>query len=123
MLPLSVLCSHIPEPLRFAVRLDVTQVIFHGYKDLWISVKPMIEHYAKEMGYDLNIVQLADTYLFDLSKLDKEGDKFRYPTDYGLVYSLQLTQVDYYQAVYWLIGIFNFVLGCSDMLDVAILIN
>ena len=89
------------------------------YKDLWISVKPMIEHYAKEMGYDLNIVQLADTYLFDLSKLDKEGDKFRYPTDYGLVYSLQLTQVDYYQAVYWLIGIFNFVLGCSDMLDVA----
>ena len=64
------------------------------YKDLWISVKPMIEH-------------------------DKEGDKFRYPTDYGLVYSLQLTQVDYYQAVYWLIGIFNFVLGCSDMLDVA----
>lgn len=89
------------------------------YKDLWVSVKPMIEHYAKEMGYDLNIVKLADTYLLDLSKLDKEGDKFRYPTDYGLVYSLQLTQVDYYQAVYWLIRIFNFILGCSDMLDVA----
>ena len=52
-------------------------------------------------------------------KWSKEGDKFRYPTDYGLVYSLQLTQVDYYQAVYWLIGIFNFMLGCSDMLDVA----
>ena len=89
------------------------------YKDLWLSVKAMIEHYADSMGYDLNIVNLADTYLSELSKLDKHGDKFRYPTNYGLEYHLQLNKIDYYQAVYWLISIFNFVNGCSDMLDVA----
>ena len=89
------------------------------YKDLWMSIKDMVEYYATEMGYDLNVVQLADAYLSELSVLDKQGDKFRYPTNYGLEYHLQLTQVDYYQAIYWLISIFNFVNGCSDMLDAA----
>ncbi len=55
----------------------------------------------------------------ELSKLDKKGDKFRYPTNYGLEYHLQLKKIDYYQAIYWLISIFNFVNGCSDMLDAA----
>ncbi|MDD6158395.1 MAG: hypothetical protein PUC52_03065 [bacterium] len=89
------------------------------YKDLWKSVKDMIEYYAKSMGYDLNVVYCADTYLSELSALDKQGDKFRYPTNYGLEYHLQLKRIDYYQAIYWLIGIFNFVNGCSDMLDAA----
>ena len=79
----------------------------------------MVEHYANEMGYDLSVLQMADTYLSKLSALDKEGDRFRYPTNYGLEYHLQLTKVDYYQAIYWLISIFNFVNGCSDMLDAA----
>lgn len=89
------------------------------HKDLWKSIRNMVEHYADAMGYDLKLVQLADTYLQELSALDKNGDKFRYPTNYGLEYHLQLKRIDYYQAVYWLISIFNFVSGCSDMLDVA----
>ena len=89
------------------------------YKDLWTSVRDMVEHYANEMGYDLSVLQMADTYLSKLSALDKEGDRFRYPTNYGLEYHLQLTTVDYYQAIYWLISIFNFVNGCSDMLNAA----
>lgn len=89
------------------------------HKDLWMSVKNMVEHYANEMGYDLTVVNLADTYLNELSKLDVQGDRFRYPTNYGLEYHLQLNRVDYYQAVCWLISIFNFVNGCSDMLDAA----
>ena len=89
------------------------------YKDLWMSVKDMVEHYANLNGYDLTVVNLADTYLSELSKLDKHGDKFRYPTNYGLEYHLQLNKIDYYQAVCWLISIFNFVNGCSDLLDVA----
>lgn len=89
------------------------------HKDLWMSVKDVVEHYAKSMGYDLNVVSLADTYLSELSKLDKQGDRFRYPTNYGLEYHLQLNKIDYYQAIYWLISIFNFVNGCSDMLDAA----
>jgi len=89
------------------------------YQDLWKSVKDMVEYYAKSMGYDLRIVNLADVYLSKLSKLDKKGDKFRYPTNYGLEYHLQLKKIDFYQAVYWLISIFNFVNGCSNMLDAA----
>lgn len=89
------------------------------YKDLWKSVKDMVEHYANAMGYDLVVVSCADTYLNELSSLDKQGDRFRYPTNYGLEYHLSLSKVDYYQAIYWLIGIFNFVNGCSDMLDAA----
>lgn len=61
------------------------------YQDLWLSIKDMIEHYADTMNYDLSVVQLADTYLRELSMLDKRGDKFRYPTNYGLEYDLQLT--------------------------------
>lgn len=67
----------------------------------------------------MDVVSLADTYLSELSKLDKQGDRFRYPTNYGLEYHLQLNKIDYYQAIYWLISIFNFVNGCSDMLDSA----
>lgn len=89
------------------------------YKDLWKSVKDMIEHYAKSMGEDLNVIYLADTYLSELNAIDKKGDKFRYPTNYGLEYHLQLKRIDYYQAIYWLISIFNVVNGCSDMLDAA----
>lgn len=89
------------------------------YKDLWKSVEDMVAYYADSMGYDLNVIHLADTYLNELSTLDKQGDRFRYPTNYGLEYHLQLTKVDYYQAIYWLISVFNFVDGCSCMLDVA----
>ena len=39
--------------------------------------------------------------------------------NYGLEYHLQLKKIDFYQAIYWLISIFNFVNGCSDMLDAA----
>ena len=56
------------------------------YQDLWKSVKDMVEYYAKSMGYDLSVVNLADTYLSKLSEIDKKGDKFRYPTNY---YKLQ----------------------------------
>ena len=89
------------------------------YQDLWLSIKDMIEYYAQNNQYDLAIVQLADSYLKELSKLDKRGDKFRYPTNYDLVCDLDLKQVDFNQAIHWLISIFNFVDGCSSMLDAA----
>ena len=87
------------------------------YQDLWVSVKGMVTHYARANSYDLSMISIADAYIKDLSALDKKGDRFRYPTDYGLQYHLQLTQVDYYHAVHWLISIFNFLAGCSDMLE------
>ena len=106
--------TNVAEPIRRRKRKS--HILYY---DLWISVRDMVEHYANEMGYDLSVLQMADTYLSKLSELDKEGDRFRYPTNYGLEYHLQLTKVDYFQAIYWLISIFNFVNGCSDMLDAA----
>ncbi len=89
------------------------------YKDLWNSTKEMVEYYAKTMGYDLNVVYCADKYLSELSSLDKKGDKFRYPTNYGLQYHLDMKKVDFFQAIHWLISVFNFVDGCVATLDAA----
>lgn len=89
------------------------------YKDLWKTVEEMTRHYANENGYDLNVIDCADTYLCELSAIDTKSDKFRYPTNYGLEYSLDLKTVDYRQAVYWMISVFNFVKGCADMLGDA----
>ena len=101
-------------------RLQKSKIKSHTiYKDLWLSVKDMVEHYANKNAYDADVVVCADEYLRKLSDLDKKGDKFRYPTNYGLEYSLDLKEVDFYQSIYWLISVFNFVDGCSAMLDAA----
>ena len=87
------------------------------YKDLWKNVKDMIEYYANSSGEDLNTIYLADNYLNELSALDKHGDKFRYPTTYGLEYHLKLESIDFDHAIHWLISIFNTIDGCSSMLE------
>ena len=130
-LPIAFLLRHAIELALKCMLLSRTQVCVDKkkqlckrrshllYRDLWKSIRDMVEYYAKAMGYNLSTVQLADTYLHELSALDKQGDRFRYPTNYGLEYHLKLKKIDYYQAVHWLISIFNFVDGCSDMLDAA----
>ena len=89
------------------------------YKDLWLTVKDMVEHYSEKNSYDLSVIDLGDQYLNELSKYDNKGDRFRYPTNNGLEYHLNKKAFDFYESIYWLISVFNFVNGCADMLDQA----
>ena len=77
------------------------------YKDLWGSVKS-------------EIVDIADSYLKELGSLDKKGDAFRYPTNYGLQYHFKEQKYDYEHSIDWLLSIFKFIIGCSYMVDAVL---
>ena len=89
------------------------------YKKLWSVVKEPIKYYADISNYDLSLVQLTDKYLCELRKIDKEGKKFRYPTTNGLEYHFKNLTIDYYQSIHWMISVFNFLDGCTAMMEMA----
>lgn len=86
------------------------------YQKLWISIKPMIVHYALANRYDIEQIEIADDYLKELNSIDTSGFVFRYPTNFDLVHQFNFMEIDYYHAIDWMISIFNFVDGCDDML-------
>jgi len=87
------------------------------YKDLWIHVKPVIEHYSKASQEDLSQIVIAEEYIKKINAIDKKGDVFRYPVDYGLQYRFTNQKVDFNNVHSWMQGIFNFLDGCDDMLS------
>jgi len=87
------------------------------YKDLWKNVKPVIEHYAKANQEDLSQIEIAETYIKRLDKIDKKGDTFRYPVNYGLQYRFSNLTIDINNVHGWMQGIFNFLDGCNSMLS------
>lgn len=89
------------------------------YKKLWKKVKFMVEHYAQKMGEDLSQIELGDAYLKELGKLDPSGYKFRYPTNLDLIHDFDFDKIDYNHATTWLMEIFNFLDGCSGIMDEA----
>lgn len=89
------------------------------YKKLWQKVRFMVQHYAEKMGEDLSQIDLADVYLKELGKIDASGYKFRYPTNLDLIHDFDFKRIDYNHAVTWLMEIFNFLDGCSGIIDAA----
>lgn len=87
------------------------------YKDLWKNVKPVIEHYAATSQEDLSQIQIAETYIKRLDEIDKKGDAFRYPVNYGLQYRFSNQTIDINNIHSWMQGIFNFLDGCDSMLS------
>lgn len=81
------------------------------YKELWKSVKPMIEHYAK--GQDTTVIGIVDRQLQELSGIDKNGDMFRYPTSYSLEYRFNEVDIDLKNTYEFMQAIFNFCDGCD----------
>lgn len=86
-------------------------------KDLWKSVRPTIEYYANETGEDISVLDLVETYISEIESLDKNGDGFRYPTSYSLEYRLDDKDFDILNMYGFMLGIINFVNGCSAMLE------
>ncbi len=87
------------------------------YKDLWKNVRPMIEYYAKESNEDLSQIGIAETCIQKLSAVDKHGDTFRYPVNYGLQHRFVSQKLDFAHIYGWMQGIFNFLDGCDSMLS------
>ena len=83
------------------------------YKELWKNVRPMIEYYAKAQGQDLEIIDIVEKQIQELSSIDKNGDVFRYPTSYSLEYRFDNVDIDLKNVYEYMQGIFNFCDGCD----------
>lgn len=86
-------------------------------KDLWKNVKPVIVKYATDSNQDLRVIDVVECMLEEISKLDKKGDIFRYPTSYSLEYRFDDKKLDVSNVYSYLKAIINFLDGCDSMLE------
>ena len=75
----------------------------------------MIEHYAKEMGQDMSIIDNAENQLKEINKMDKNGYMFRYPTSYSFEYKFNNKYIDISNIFIYMQSIVNFLEGCNSM--------
>lgn len=86
-------------------------------KDLWRNVKPVIVEYATASGEDLEMIDIVEHMLEEINNLDKNGDKFRYPTSYSLEYRFDNITLDIGNVYSYLKAIINFLKCCGSMLN------
>ncbi|MCT4633468.1 MAG: hypothetical protein N4A76_12130 [Firmicutes bacterium] len=87
------------------------------YKDLWLAIKPMLIHYSQVDNQDIETLIIAENYIKSISKLDKNGDLFRYPCTYSHEYKFDDEKVDVRNLYNYYLGIFHFIEGCDSWLD------
>lgn len=87
------------------------------YKELWLNEKDMIVYYAKEHGENISVLDVLEQHIKELDKIDKHGDRFRYPFTYSLEYKFSNVEIDMENVFIWLQGIFNILNGCDSILD------
>lgn len=85
-------------------------------KDLWKNVKPVIEKYANDYSEDFTTIDIVENLLEEIDRLDKKGDRFRYPTSYSLEYRFDNKELDMSNVYTYLKAIINFLEGCDYML-------
>lgn len=83
------------------------------YKELWKNVRPMIEYYANAQGQDVDIIDIVESQIQELSNIDKNGDIFRYPTSYSLEFRFDNVDIDLKNVYEFMQAIFNFCDGCD----------
>lgn len=66
---------------------------------------------------ELKTTELVEKMLFEINKLDKNGDIFRYPTSYSLEYRFDNRALDLSNIYVYLKAIVNFLEGCDTELD------
>lgn len=87
------------------------------YKDLWKSIKPMLDHYSNEDNQDKETLEIAELYIKSLNTLDPNGDRFRYPCSYSYEYKFDDKEVDVQNFYSYLLGVLHFIDGCDTWLD------
>ncbi|WP_310605286.1 hypothetical protein [Anaerosporobacter sp.] len=84
------------------------------YKELWKHARPMIEHYSKAQAQSLELINLVEKQIQELSGIDKNGDIFRYPTSYSLEYRFDDINIDLKNTYEFMQAISNFCDGCDS---------
>ena len=85
-------------------------------KDLWKNVKPVIVNYSNNTN-DTETIDIVEQLINDICILDKNGDKFRYPTSYGLEYRFDNITVDLKNVYEYFKSLVNFFDCCDFMLS------
>lgn len=85
-------------------------------KDLWKNVKPVILKYANDSECEMKLINIVENLIEEISKLDKNGDNFRYPTSYSLEYRFDDKKIDIKNVYTYLRALVNFLDSCDDML-------
>lgn len=83
------------------------------YKELWKNARPMIDYYANERGQNINMINIVEGQLKEISSIDKNGDMFRYPTSYSFEYRFDNKDIDIKNVYIYMQAIFNFLNGCD----------
>lgn len=83
---------------------------------MWKNAKPVIVKYANDSGEDLTVIDIVENLLYEINKLDKNGDTFRYPTSYSLEYRFDDKKLDICNVYTYLKAIIKFLDGCGSML-------
>lgn len=89
-------------------------------KDLWKSVRPVLEYYRKEQCDDtMESLDVVEDKLNSIDSLDKNGDMFRYPTSYSLEYKMDKKTFDLQNVYEYMRAIINFLDTCDIILGLA----
>ena len=86
-------------------------------KDLWKATKPVIEYYAIQSNYDIEILEIVENMIININSLDKNGDAFRYPTEKNLNYKINNITFDIKNAYEYFMSLINFLDSCGIMLN------
>ncbi|MNP73125.1 hypothetical protein D3C76_1697940 [compost metagenome] len=73
----------------------------------------MIDYYANERGQNINMINIVEGQLKEISSIDKNGDMFRYPTSYSFEYRFDNKDIDIKNVYIYMQAIFNFLNGCD----------
>ena len=86
-------------------------------KDLWRNVKPVILKYADPDFENIEDISIVDRLIDEISSLDKNGDKFRYPTSYSLEYRFDDKYIDLKNVYEYFKALIFFLNGCGSWLN------
>ena len=87
------------------------------YKDLWKSVKTMLQHYSEEDNQDESTLDLVEAYIIVVDDIDKQGDVFRYPSSYSHEYKFNGEEIDVENFFQYLLALFHAVDSFDSWLE------
>ncbi len=87
------------------------------YKDLWGSVKTMLQQYSKEDNQDESTLDLIEDYIIVLDKIDKQGHVFRYPSSYSHEYKFNDEEIDVENFFKYLLALFHAIDSLDSWLE------